>query len=100
MNNDKTETNDENNDIPLFIRGSLIFIAFAINLPKFSNGFSADTLAAFAFSTSGNLIFTPGIFLIVGLLLRFGDDTFKLSNAYYLGVLMAIVLSFQGIKGP
>lgn len=98
MNVDKTETNNDNIKIPLFIRISLIIVATAINFPIFLNDFSLASLGAFTFSMAKNLVLIPGIFLIIGLLLKFRDDTFKLSNAYYLGILMAIALSVQGIK--
>ncbi len=93
MNFDKTETNNDNIKIPLFIRVSLIIVATAINLPILLNDLSLASLGAFAFFMAKNLVLIPGIFLIVGLLLKFRDDTFKLSNAYYLGVVMAIALS-------
>ena len=93
MNVDKTETNNDNIKIPLFIRISLIIVATAINLPILLTDLSLESLGAFAFSMAKNLVLVPGIFLIAGLLLKLRDDTFKLSNAYYLGVVMAIALS-------
>ncbi|MBL4566878.1 MAG: hypothetical protein JKY85_02440 [Porticoccus sp.] len=93
MTFDKTETNNDNIKIPLFIRVSLIIVATAINLPILLTDLSLESLGAFAFSMAKNLVLIPGIFLTAGLLLKLRDDTFKLSNAYYLGVVMAIALS-------
>lgn len=42
-----------------------------------------------------NFIIFPLIFLIIGLLLRLLDKSFKLSNAVYLGVVMAIFMSLS-----
>lgn len=76
----------------------MIFIASALCFPMLSQGFSAENLIYFAFILVRNILLLPGLFVIVGILLRLSDNTFKLSNAYYLGVLMAIVLSVQEIK--
>jgi hypothetical protein len=99
MNTDKTENNDDNVEIPVFIRAVLIVIAAAINLPILMNEITWESIISFVLFVSKNLVLLPGLFVIFGLLLRFRDDTFKLSNAYYLGVLIAIVLAVQGMKG-
>ncbi len=95
MNIDKIEKESE---IPLFMRIVLIAIAAALCIPVLLTGLSVEKFISFLFLLIKNLVFLPGIFVIAGWLLKLRDDTFKLSNAYYLGVLMAIVLLVQSLK--
>jgi len=99
MNTNNTDLTDKEIEIPLFIRASLILITSAINLPILFSGLSLESITTFLLFVGKNIFLIPGLFVVVGMLLRLRDDTFKLSNAYYLGVLMAIVLSVQGING-
>ncbi|WP_196140494.1 hypothetical protein [Aliikangiella sp. G2MR2-5] len=99
MNTEKTQENKSDIEVPLFIRGALIFVAVAINLPVLFSDFNLSNITSFIFLVTKNLVLLPGVFLIVGILLRLRDDTFRLSNSYYLGVLMAIVLTVQSIRG-
>ena len=95
MNTEETKT--EHDEIPLFLKGALIFIASAINLPILFNNFNIESIFYFILFVLKNLVLVPAFFLFVGFLIRLSDDAFKLSNAYYLGVFMAIVLSVQGV---
>lgn len=96
-----TEKAESNNivEIPFLNRAGLIFVATAINLPILLQGLNLDNLVAFAIFVAKNLVLVPVIFLIIGVLIRLRDKTFRLSNAYYLGVFMAIILTLKGLKG-
>lgn len=99
MTADKTETSSKIVEIPVFIKAGLIFVASAINLPILFQGFNLENIVAFTLFVAKNLILVPGLFLIIGLLIRLSNNTFKLSNAYYLGVFTAVILALQGLKG-
>ncbi len=99
MTTDKTETSSKTDEIPIFIRAGLILVASAINLPILFQGFNVENIIAFTLFVAKNLILVPGLFLIIGLLIRISNKKFRLSNAYYLGVFTAIILSLQGLNG-
>jgi len=94
MNTEKANSNQQD-QIPILIRVALIAIAALINLPILFKGFSPESIGFFLLFVAKNLLFVPAVFLIVGVLLKLRDDSFKLTNAYYLGVFIAIVLTVQ-----
>lgn len=94
----QTEKNSIETRIPIIIRISLILIAVAVPLPQLLKNITMDNFMGYLFFILSNLILIPGIFVIVGFLIQLRDNAFKLENAYYLGVLMSIVLSVQILR--
>ncbi len=70
----------------------------AIPLPLLLKNMNFDNLVGYLFFILSNLILIPGIFVLVGFLIKLKDVDFKLENAYFLGLLMSIVLAVQMIK--
>lgn len=83
--------------IPLPIKVILVSLNVAIAALAFLHGFNLETVQAFIQQIVKACIFIPTFFVIIGLLFKFSDKEFKLSNSYYLGLFMSLVLSARAI---
>ncbi len=98
MKNSPEEKNNSSHDIPLLLRRLLILIAVAMPLPLLLKNIIMDNFMGYLFFILNNLIIIPGFFVLAGFFIKFRDSGFKLENAYFLGLLMSIVLSVQLLK--
>ena len=92
---DIQEVESTNLRIPLPIRAGLLGIHFVIAALAFAGGFGAKQLTAFSLYIGLNLFLVPLVFVAIGLIGKLLDRSFRLENAYYLGLLMSLVLAVQ-----
>jgi hypothetical protein len=92
---DAQEVEDTDFRIPLPIRTGLIGIHVVVALFAFSGGFGVKQLTAFGLYVVTNIGLLPLVFVVIGLVGKLLDRSFRLENAYYLGLLMSLVLVAQ-----
>ncbi len=85
-------------DIPTAIKLLLFVLSIGMSTVGLFQGISMDAITEFFLLLLKSLLFIPGIFVLIGSIIKYYDHNFKLSNAYYLGLLMSIVLSYQALK--
>lgn len=85
-------------EIPFFIKTSLVILVAILSFHYLLNGLNSESYYSVFYSLIKNFVFIPGIFVLFGFILKFQDREFKLSNAYYLGLLMSLVLGFKSIN--
>jgi hypothetical protein len=83
--------------IPLLIRIGLIGIHVVIAALAFVGGFGVEQLTAFGMYIITNVGLLPLVFVAIGLVGKLVDRSFRLENAYYLGLLMSLVLAVQKV---
>lgn len=93
--NDIQEVENDNFRIPLPIRIGLIGIHIVIAAFSFSSGIGTAQLTTFSLYFAINIVFLPLVFVVFGLVGKFLDHSFRLENAYYLGLLVSLVLVAQ-----
>ena len=81
--------------IPLAIRIGLFAIHLAIAVYVFESGLGTEQLVEFGLYIAVNIGLIPLVFLAIGLVGKLLDRSFRLENAYYLGLLMALVIKVQ-----
>ena len=96
MNNQDSPNNEVG--IPFFIKTSLVLLVTILSAHYLLSGLNSESFYSVFYSLIKNFVFIPGIFVMFGLILKFQDREFKLSNAYYLGMLMSLVLSFKNVS--
>ena len=92
---DIQEVEDTSFRIPLPIRIGLIGIHVVIAAFAFASGLSVEQLTAFGLYVVTNIGLLPLVFVVIGLVGKLLDRSFRLENAYYLGLLVSLVLSVQ-----
>lgn len=85
-------------EIPFFIKISLVLLVAIHSAHYLLSGLNGESFYSLVYSMLKNFLFIPGIFVLFGLILKLQDRDFKLSNAYYLGLLMSLVLGFKSIN--
>jgi ACR3 family arsenite efflux pump ArsB len=91
------ETTSADFRIPRAIRVILFGLHALIALRLLGALDGADALVVIPLFLLANLVIIPLAMVAVGWLLKQLDPTFRLENAYYLGLFIAFVLSTQGI---
>lgn len=96
MNNQVSPNNEV--EIPFFIKISLVLLVAILSAHYLLSGLNSESFYSVFYSLIKNFVFIPGILVLFGLILKIQDRDFKLSNAYYLGLLMSLVLGFKSIN--
>ena len=94
---DSQDARDTDFRIPLPIRIGLIGIHVVVASFAFSGGFGVEQLTSFGLYIVKHIVLLPLVFVTIGLVGKLLDRSFRLENAYYLGLLMSLVLAAQEI---
>ncbi|WMS88835.1 hypothetical protein [Pleionea litopenaei] len=98
INMKSSETEYTEFEVPVTLKVSLILVVASLSSVALVNGMESRYLATVAFALGKNVLFIPGVFVLFGIVLKLRDREFKLSNAYYLGLLMSVVLSVKSLS--
>ncbi len=88
---DLQEVADTDFRIPLPIRIGLFGIHGVLAAFAFASGFGVRELTTFGLYIATNIVFLPLAFVVIGLVGKMLDRSFRLENAYYLGLFISLL---------
>ncbi len=88
---DIQESYDTSFRIPLPIRIGLFGIHGVIASLAFTSGFGVKQLTTLSLYIATNIVFLPLVFVAIGVIGKMLDRSFRLENAYYLGLFISLL---------
>ncbi|WP_397471237.1 hypothetical protein [Rheinheimera sp.] len=84
---------------PKEIAIALILFGALVSLGSLAFNQSTETVIVSLFSLLMNFVLIPAVFLVLGGLQKLREREFNLWNAYFVGLLVAILLAIQKVVG-
>ena len=94
---DSQDARDTDFRIPLPIRVGLIGVHVVVASFAFLGGLGLEQLISFSTYIVKHIVLLPLVFVAIGLVGKLLDRSFRLENAFYLGLLMSLVLAAQAM---